>query len=192
MSGQTKARLRNNALKRRKTLSDAEILKRNQKILHFFSNWTFSNIHYVHSFYPIPRQKEPDTLLLVQWLRSHHPDIKIVLPKSDLKNLSMQHYLWDEQVVLGFNKWNIVEPLSGHEVTPKLLDLILVPLLEIDIRGNRVGYGKGFYDRFLAQCRSDVQKVGLSLFDPVAPIEDVSPFDIPLDACITPSGIIWF
>ena len=68
-------------------------------------------------------------------------------------------------------------------------DLILVPLLGFDKKGNRVGYGKGFYDRFLAKCRSDVLKVGVSFFEPTDRISDVSPFDIRLDYCITPARV---
>jgi 5-formyltetrahydrofolate cyclo-ligase len=67
-----------------------------------------------------------------------------------------------------------------------MIDLVFIPLLACDLQGNRVGYGKGFYDRFLSKCRYDVKKIGLSFFDPVDKIEDVNVFDIPLDECITP------
>ena len=70
--------------------------------------------------------------------------------------------------------------------------MVLVPLLGFDERGHRVGYGKGFYDRFLAECNPKIQKIGLSLFEPVAQIDDTSDFDIPLDACITPNRIWYF
>ncbi|MDB5241886.1 MAG: 5-formyltetrahydrofolate cyclo-ligase, partial [Spirosoma sp.] len=44
----------------------------------------------------------------------------------------------------------------------------------------------GYYDRFLAQCRPDCQKIGLSLFNPIDLIIDAEPTDIRLNACITP------
>lgn len=72
---------------------------------------------------------------------------------------------------------------------PKKIEVVFVPLLAFDKQGNRVGYGKGFYDRFLKQCKTDVVKIGLSLFDAEEEIEDVLENDIPLDYCITPNKI---
>mgnify|MGYP003575184065 FL=1 len=90
------------------------------------------------------------------------------------------------------NEWGITEPVSGVEVLPEQLDIVLIPLLVYDKKGNRVGYGKGFYDRFLSECRSDAMKVGLSFFEPVDLISDANELDIPLDACISPKGIFTF
>ena len=67
--------------------------------------------------------------------------------------------------------------------------MILVPLLAYDLQGNRVGYGKGFYDRFLAKCNANVQKVGLSYFEPLDSIGDAESFDIKLNSCISPEKI---
>ena len=77
-------------------------------------------------------------------------------------------------------------------IDEKEIDLVLVPLLCFDKKGFRVGYGKGFYDRFLSKCRSDVLKIGLSYFKPVEKIEDVRDFDVALDYCITPKGVWHF
>lgn len=70
-----------------------------------------------------------------------------------------------------------------------MLDAVLVPLIAFDARGFRVGYGKGFYDRFLKTCRADCLKIGLSLFPPVEKIADTADFDVKLDACATPEKI---
>jgi len=69
---------------------------------------------------------------------------------------------------------------------------VLVPLLSFDKKGFRVGYGKGFYDRFLMQCKSDCIKIGLSYFDPIDVIDDADEFDVPLDFCITPQKVYVF
>jgi 5-formyltetrahydrofolate cyclo-ligase len=90
------------------------------------------------------------------------------------------------------NSWGITEPESGELVSPKCLDMVLVPLLVFDKQGKRVGYGKGFYDRFLSQCRSNVLKVGLSYFKPIEKIGDADTYDIPLDICVTPDEIWYF
>ena len=68
--------------------------------------------------------------------------------------------------------------------------MVLVPLLAFDTKGYRVGYGKGFYDRFLSKI--DVKKVGISLFEAVECIADVHEDDIRLDLCITPKQIYSF
>lgn len=60
-----------------------------------------------------------------------------------------------------------------------------MPLLAYDKQGNRVGYGKGFYDKFLSQCKPNVVKIGLSFFEPEDLIEDIFENDVKLDVCIT-------
>ena len=73
----------------------------------------------------------------------------------------------------------------------KKLDVIFVPLLAYDEKGNRIGYGKGFYDRFLANCKPDTLFVGLSFFPPEKNIS-VEETDVPLHYCITPEKILSF
>ena len=67
-----------------------------------------------------------------------------------------------------------------------------MPLIIVDKIGNRVGYGKGYYDRFLINCDKKVIKVGLSFFDIIEKIEDTTYNDIRLNYCITPKKIIKF
>jgi 5-formyltetrahydrofolate cyclo-ligase len=86
----------------------------------------------------------------------------------------------------------IPEPVQGELIPDEQIDLVFVPLLAFDKKGNRVGYGKGFYDRFLAQCRPNTQKMGLSFFCPIDEISDVDPWDVKLDSCICPDKIWTF
>src|SRR5690606_20730654 len=132
------------------------------------------------------------TMLLLNWLRRHHAGVQVVLSKSEPSLRLMRHFLWDEHTVLHSNRWGIPEPVGGTEVGADILDAVLVPLLAFDTDGNRVGYGKGFYDRFLAQCRPESLKIGLSFFEPLPGISDVSEQDIRLSACITPHKTWWF
>ena len=90
------------------------------------------------------------------------------------------------------NQYGIPEPVGGKEIMPEELDLVFVPLLGFDLQGNRVGYGKGYYDRFLSKCKDDVIKVGLSFLSPIDCIEDVDFFDKKLDFCITPERVYAF
>lgn len=90
------------------------------------------------------------------------------------------------------SEWGIPEPLDGSVLEPTELDIVLIPLLAFDLNGNRVGYGKGFYDRYLLNCRPDCLKIGISLFDPVERIEDIESHDIPLDMAICPAKLYDF
>lgn len=141
---------------------------------------------YFHLFLNIEEQKEVDTEFILQILAGK--DKEIVVSKSDFKTHEMTHYLLTDNTKFKKNEYNIPEPIDGLEVPVSKIDVVFVPLLAIDKNGNRVGYGKGFYDNFLAKCREDVIKIGLSFFEPEE-IIDVFETDIRLDYCVTPFGI---
>jgi 5-formyltetrahydrofolate cyclo-ligase len=90
------------------------------------------------------------------------------------------------------SRWGIPEPVGGRVVEPAELDVVLIPLLAFDAKGHRVGYGKGFYDRYLATCRPDCLKIGISFFESLAPIDDVEAHDIALDMAICPTQVYDF
>lgn len=141
----------------------------------------------VHVFLPIRKNNEVDTFSILNYFKYEHPRLKIVVPRTDFENLTIRNILYDhDYTILGCNKYDIPEPIHGQTVPASEIDAAFIPLLACDKLGNRVGYGKGFYDRFLTGCSPDVFKIGLSLFDPVDAISDINEFDIPLDICITP------
>jgi len=90
------------------------------------------------------------------------------------------------------NENNIHEPMDGTVTAAGIIDMVFVPMLIFDTRGYRIGYGKGFYDKYLDQCRPDCIKVGFCYFDPVDKIEDTHDFDVPLNLCITPQKVYVF
>ncbi len=185
----TKVELRERFKQVRLLLTKEEEDSLNNDLLSKFQQFNWARFSYIHIFLPIEGFKEPDTTLLINWLRKSFPQIQLVVPKSDMGSLTMHHYAWEEDLVLELNKWGIAEPKAGKVVLAEQLDVVILPLLAFDRMGNRVGYGKGFYDRFLSVCRPDCLKVGLSLFEPVDLIEDINPLDVPLDYCITPNTI---
>ncbi len=184
-----KAEARAHFLNMRKSLSEKQVEEANMAILAQFETLDFSGIKYLHLFLPIAVKNEVNTQLLANWLRENLPAIRLVLSKSDTEQHTLRHFVWDENTILHTNQWGITEPNGGLEVEEKELDMILIPLLAYDLQGNRVGYGKGFYDRFLAKCNANVQKVGLSYFEPLDLIEDTDSFDVMLNACINPEKI---
>ena len=184
-----KQSLRKLNLEKRKSLSAEAVKALSESITLQFSSLALDGISFIHLFYPIPGKHEVDSLQIAGWLRRTHPHLKLVLSRSDLQNHSLHHILWEPGTELIQNKWGITEPVAGEEVKPEKLDMIIIPLLAYDVKGNRVGYGKGFYDRFLAECRKDALKVGLSFFGPEQEITGTDKHDIPLDLCLTPDTI---
>jgi len=70
---------------------------------------------------------------------------KLLLPSINEKN-SMSFFPWKKNEILQVNKYGILEPLKSKKNVP---DVMLVPMLAFDDKKNRLGYGKGFYDRYL-------------------------------------------
>ena len=142
---------------------------------------------YFHLFLTIEEQKEIETEFILQILAGY--DKEIVVAKSNFETLEMTNYLLTDNTKFQKNEHNIYEPVDGIEVPTAKIEVVFVPLLAYDKMGNRVGYGKGFYDSFLSKCNEDVIKIGLSFFEPEETIDDVSPTDIRLDYCVTPKTI---
>ena len=104
----------------------------------------------------------------------------------------MEHYLLTDTLKIKENKWGIPEPVSGIKIPEKDLEVIFVPLLVFDQKGHRIGYGKGFYDRFLAKCPENSIKIGVSFLKQSSESIEVLPTDVPLDYCITPDKVYKF
>lgn len=188
-----KQNLRKEFLQKRKALSETEVEGLSKKI----HDWFFRNIPVhayatIHTFLPIKRNNEVDTWLIISTLQKDF-STDIVIPKSHADG-TMTNYLLTKETVFEENKWKIPEPSHISYLISHIskIDLVLIPLLCFDKKGYRVGYGKGYYDRFLADCRPDVLKIGLSFFEPVEFIEDIDAYDIRLDYCITPNKIWQF
>ncbi|MEM6720758.1 MAG: 5-formyltetrahydrofolate cyclo-ligase [Bacteroidota bacterium] len=139
---------------------------------------------YYHLFLTIAEQKEVDTEFILNILAGKDKDI--ILSKSNFDAYSLTHFLLTDNTVIKKNAYNIPEPIDGIEVPSNKIDVVFVPLLAYNSKGYRVGYGKGFYDRFLAECKDDVVKIGLSFFPPETTDFKVDDTDIGLDFCVTP------
>ena len=109
-----------------------------------------------------------------------------------LNDSKLEHYLLSDQTLLKENDYGIPEPLSGIKINPSEIDVVFLPLLVFDRQGHRVGYGKGYYDRFLAECRKETIKVGISFFEPIDKIEDIDKNDIAMDFVVTPNQVFSF
>lgn len=188
----TKKALRNIYKEKRKSLSPKDITIMNDLILIYFQKISLPFLSCVHTYLPSEKLGEADTFPIVKFLEFINPGIKIVVPKIDIESGDMHHYHLDDDMEMMDNLFGIAEPTSGNKVIAMEIDLVLVPLLAFDENGYRVGYGKGYYDRFLRSCRPDVLKIGLSFFEAEEEISDINQFDIPLNYCVTPQRIYQF
>ena len=187
----TKSEIRKAALRQRRTLSREDVTTLSFRLLAQFSTLDFSEVRTIHLFIPIEEKNEPDTFLFIEWLTLNHPEIKIIVPRADFDTALMTHHQYTHKDDLQKNMYNILEPAASNGYHGHI-DLVLVPLLAFDLRGYRVGYGKGFYDRYLSRCRPDVLKIGVSFFEAESLIDDVNEHDIPLNYCVTPQNIYVF
>jgi 5-formyltetrahydrofolate cyclo-ligase len=189
----TKSEWRKIYLKKQAAFDSEEQASRSKSISDcFFQSFEITNIGFLHCFLPIKKNNEIDTFLILEKIWQELPRIATLAPWVDFETDELGHIAFSKDSKLIENKWGIPEPTEGARVAPEKIDLVIVPLLCFDERGYRVGYGKGFYDRFLAECRPDTLKVGLSYFPPVKEISDIDEFDVRLNACVTPEKVWQF
>ena len=155
---------------------------------HFFSTFDL-DIRVLHCFVPIEKFHEINTRIIFAKLWRDFPHIRTVVPRVNFKDAEMYTVKFTHETELVRNAWDIDEPSADEFVDASEIDIVLAPGVCFDRRGHRVGYGKGFYDRFLASCRPDCLKIGLSYFEPVDAIEDVHEGDMRLDAVVTPDEV---
>jgi 5-formyltetrahydrofolate cyclo-ligase len=145
---------------------------------------------YFHIFLPIIEHKEVNTEYILHLLSGK--DKEIIISKSDFITREMTHFLLTDNTKIKKNEYNIPEPIDGIEVPSKKIEIVFVPLLAFDKTGNRVGYGKGFYDKFLSECQADTIKIGLSFFEAEENIDGIFENDVKLDYCVTPNEVYKF
>lgn len=180
-----KKTLRSVYLEKRLFLSKEEHLRRNSMLLErLFQCIDFTQVNFLHTFLSITEKKEVDTFSIIEKASFQHPDIGIIISKT-LPKGELQHYHHTEETIIKPNNWGIPEPISGHLAELDEIDLVLVPLITFDKQGHRIGYGKGYYDRFLKKV-PQAKKIGISLAPPLDVIPYADEMDVKMDMCITP------
>ncbi|WP_291964341.1 5-formyltetrahydrofolate cyclo-ligase [Maribacter sp.] len=181
--------LRIKYIKLRSSLKPSQISSESIVIANSVLQLPIWNYLYFHIYLPIEQKSEIDTEGIISVLLGL--DKNVIVPKI-ISDTALEHYLLTDNTKFINNSLNIPEPVDGITIEPHKIDVVFIPLLAFDKQGNRIGYGKGYYDRFLNECKDDVIKIGLSFFEAEDSIEDVDSTDIPLDYCITPKKIYSF
>ena len=177
---------------KRMALSVAEKAKSDNLLLIQFQTVQFPFIHTLLTYWPIEENNEPDTHLFTDYIEFKNPALKILYPQSDFTNNMMQAIEVNVDTAFKKNEHNIHQPIDGTLINSTAIDMVFVPMIVCDQQGYRVGYGKGFYDKYLENCREDCIKAGFCYFGPIDKIDDRREFDIPLDICITPHNVYVF
>jgi len=186
----TKQEIRNYYKKKRLELSPSDLEDRSMRIGDLlFTNFQLEG-KIVSLFLPIERHKEINTYYILE--KAITIGSTVALPKVVSSDHSLKHFQYESHQQLSLSPIGIPEPTHGKIIKAHQFDFVFVPLLAVDSNGHRIGYGKGFYDRFLKKCAPNCQFIGLSLYDEFVEIHDIDRHDIELNFCITPSKIIRF
>jgi 5-formyltetrahydrofolate cyclo-ligase len=177
---------------RRIALEQSEKEKSDDLLLIQFQTVSLPFISTLLSYWPIGENNEPNTHLFTEFLKFRNPELRLAYPVVDFEALVLNAVSTDIDTPFGKTRFNLYEPAEGDIIPPSEIELVFVPLLIFDQEGYRVGYGRGFYDKFLALCNPDCLKIGFSYFEPIDAIEDRQDFDVPLDLGITPQAVYVF
>lgn len=182
-----KAEIRKSYKEKRKFVSPFDLNRISKSITQSVLNQFDFRNKCVSIFFPIEKQKEISTYELVEEIQARGGIIAV--SKSDFTTQTLTHFKYENVLQLEVNAFGIPEPKYGEPIFDVQLDYVFVPLLAVDKHGNRVGYGKGFYDKLLAACSPNCVFIGLHLFEEFVEINDLYPGDIPLHYCITPTQL---
>ncbi len=167
-----------------------------QDDIHYYSKKIFENFilqfnifenQSVNVFLPITKFNEVNTNIFIDYFFDNK--LRIFVPKIQNEKMFSVEIFKDSKFEV--NNWGIKEPVSDISSSVEL-DYVLAPLLYCDRFGNRVGYGKGFYDSFFSSDFKIHKKIGLNYFNPQEDVEDVFESDVALDGLITPDQYFKF
>lgn len=172
----------------RKQFSVEEINKMSDNIFSQIKKLQLKDANTFHIFLPIEKNNEIITYPIIDWLFDQKKDIVLPLVVGD----DMINCKVKKGFKTQLNSLQIPEPIEYSEIDSSLIDVVFVPMFVADKKGNRVGYGGGYYDRFLSRCKPNTKKIGLTYFRPIDVIDDAYEGDIPLDYLVTPEAIVSF
>lgn len=184
----TKKELRTIYKEKRMALSQDEVNFLSKKIFEqFILQFNIIENQKVNVFLPIEKFNEINTQIFIDYF--FDKNVRVFVPKIQGENMISVEIFPNSEFEI--NNWGIKEPISNIDANVEL-DYVLTPLLYCDQFGNRVGYGKGFYDSFFYGNSKIHNKIGLNFFSPNEGIADVFQKDVALDGLITPSEYIDF
>jgi 5-formyltetrahydrofolate cyclo-ligase len=161
----SKQQLRQDLKQARLEMTEADRTVKSRQIIENLKQATdWSQVKTMHYFEPLRRLMEPDISGFITHLEDNYPDLKLFTPR-----------------LIG-NEWDLVAVRGGQ--IPDKFDVVIVPMLGFDESLQRIGYGGGYYDKFLA-TQSQAQKIGVCFETGRVEGIPAEPYDIPLNQIIT-------
>ncbi|WP_435163325.1 5-formyltetrahydrofolate cyclo-ligase [Candidatus Pelagibacter bacterium nBUS_25] len=178
-----KSQIRKKILKIRKKKFDKKFEINSGKLISYLET-NISNLKNIGGYYP--SNYEIDDLEILDLLEKK--DFNASLPRIT-KNNQMNFYKWSNNDLLKINKFGIPEPLSSRVFYP---DVLLIPLVAYDSNLNRLGYGGGFYDRYIEKIEKikKIIKIGLAFSFQKTSSIPINQHDKRLDFIITEKEIL--
>ena len=178
-----KSRIRNKILKLRKNYANKNF-KLSSDIFFSFLKYNKYDLKKIGGYYPF--NFEIDDLEILELLEKKNYKISLPIIK---KNNQMDFFNWSNNDPLKINKYGIPEPISSKIFYP---DILLVPLVGYDDNLNRLGYGGGFYDRYIETIEKikKVIKIGLAFSYQKLKSAPINQHDKKLDFIFTEKGIL--
>lgn len=184
---QQKEELRRRLLEQRKEIPESTFKKSSAEIIDKLKQEIeYRNAEIIHCYVSMNDRREVDTHKLINEMLSSGK--KVVVPVTNFQEGTLSHMQLSSYDNLEANKWGVPEPGDGKEILPGELELVIVPMVAGDESCNRIGYGEGFYDRFLDQVTCP--KIGLIFERNVVKKVPVEDFDVPLDKIVTESRVV--
>ena len=185
----TKKEIRKKYLEMRKTLSNDEVLSFSKQIFeNFIANFKIQEGQKIHIFISVAKFNEVQTVFFISHFLKNN--VQVFLPKMTGDDIVAVPFTKDTKMKV--NSWGIAEPVSDEDAGITDFDYVITPLLYCNAEGNRVGFGKGYYDRFFAKINPGCKKIGVGFYPPDEKVDDVSPTDVPLDYLVTPVDVLSF
>ncbi|OOG69565.1 5-formyltetrahydrofolate cyclo-ligase [Algoriphagus sp. A40] len=187
----SKKELRSAYRQLRKKLQPSEVESKSQAIKAQFLNWLEDKGHlqHFHLFFPIDQFNEVNTFYIKDSLEEM--DKTLYTSQVNRGDTELETLKLPKDAAFFLDEWGIPVPQESIMVSSNKIEVVFVPLLAYDQFGNRVGFGKGFYDSYLSKLKPEVLKIGLSFYDPEEKIQPES-HDVKLDLCITPEKVFTF
>ncbi|HPD95906.1 MAG TPA: 5-formyltetrahydrofolate cyclo-ligase [Tenuifilaceae bacterium] len=137
----------------------------------------FKNASTILAFWSLPDEINTHDFL-VKWSKSK----KVILPVIVGLELDLRKFETPENMEQS-NSYGILEPKTGKRIDPSEIDFAIIPGIAFDIKGNRLGRGKGFYDRLLPKL-SNAIKIGIGYKFQLVQVVPTAEHDIPVDKVI--------
>ena len=186
-----KRRMRRSILAVRRSLSEGERLARSRRVWQRVVTLTgYQRARMVLAYMAFDGEVLTDGLIR----QATASGKQLVLPMVQADRQGLALYGIDDlerDLAPGYHGILEPQPHSTRMVVPESLDLAFVPGIAFDLRGGRLGYGAGFYDRLLSQLPRDIPTVGLAFDFQIIPRLPLQPHDVMLEAIVADSRAIW-